>query len=192
MDLEIYCIILLLIVIAVLIFFYLKRNSTCSNSTCSNSKCSNSTCSNKISKSLSSSSNLTITYGDVVDNFTQSIKNLPSGTGTNSPDVKSFASVLDALKDPNNVIMPDQLLNMTPQQIASLSDIQIYITNYITSMYLERRICLSSGQLIAMSPNQIINLNPVQAIFGMTQINAMTKNPLTPSQQDAFSKLGLY
>ena len=63
---------------------------------------------------------------------------------------------------------------MTPNQISKLSDVQLYISKYI-----------------ALSPNQIQNLNLVQAIFGINQINTMRVNPLTPNQQDAFKQLGL-
>ena len=191
MDLSNYSITFLIIFLisslAILIFFYIR----CSSKTCANVTCANVTCANV--KPLLSSSNparSSITYQDVVNDFTQSIKNMPPKSGTNSPDITTFAAVLEALKDPKNVIMPEQLVNMTPQQVASLTDMQLYITDYITSMYLERYVCLSSAQLIALSPNQILNLNPVQVIFAMTQINAMPKNPLSPDQQSALNKLG--
>ena len=192
MDLFItFLIIFLITFLAILIFFYLRCSSkTCSNATCSNATCSNATCSNATCSNPTKPLQSSITYQDVVNDFTQSIKNMPPKSGTNSPDITTFAAVLEALKDPKNVIMPEQLVNMTPQQVASLTDMQLYITDYITSMYLERYVCLSSAQLIALSPNQILNLNPVQVIFAMTQINAMPKNPLSPDQQSALNKLG--
>lgn len=180
-------ILLLVIISATLIFIYFNRSSSPTNSMTSSSP---TTTYRPKFGDAKNYSNFGITYQDVVKSFTNSIKNLPKNATINSPDL-TFPMVLEALKDPKNVIMPDQLVNMTPQQLSSLSDMQLYISNYITSMYLLKNIALTPEQLLLLSPNQILNINLVQGLFGMNEINLMQKNPLTSNQQAAFKRIGL-